>query len=257
MKTILEASINDHIYQIRKQYENLLRAEKAYHNFEKKKQDFFELFSEEKTSRYVVGGVLCLLVLIFDFWVSHRSMELLADVIRVPVAFLALLFSILDGFLAIYASGGLAGLNQRRKELHKKSGVPILILLGLVKIVLFVILVINKYTEIDPNSGLEVFQLSTFDAIKIIGSQVLFVIIVYSILSTNGFGLWYLFGVIWFGFYKALLENPEKITFELRKLFNNLLELTKDGFEEILTKEQLTEIYKKVSKTNEVINEQS
>ncbi|MGB9771123.1 MAG: hypothetical protein ACPLX7_03995 [Candidatus Kapaibacteriota bacterium] len=254
---ILIATINEKCSEIRRDYEKLNLAEKHYQKFQNKKQEFLELFAHEKSGRFIVGGILCLLVLIFDFWVSHRSLEYLSDIIRVPKEFLALLFSILDGFLAIYASGGLAGFDSSKKEFHKKSGVPILILLGLVKIALFVILVINKYTEIDPNTSQEVFTLSTADTIKIIGPQVIFVTIVYSILGTNGFGLWYIFGLAYFGFYKLLLLNPDSLKFQLRKKFNNLKEITKERFNDVLTQNDLLEIYYKIFQQSEVKNGQN
>lgn len=256
----LEAVLKDKVANIRKLYEKLILAEKHFENFTNKKQEFLELFLHEKPGRYVVGGILCILVLIFDFWVSHRSLEYLSDIIRVPKEFLALLFSILDGFLAIYASGGFAGFDSHKKDIHRKSGVPVLFLLGIVKIILFVILVVNKYTEIDPNTSQEIFTLSTSDTIKIIGPQVFFVIIVYSILATNGFGLWYILGLGYYGIYRFLLQNPETLRFKLRNLFNNLKELLSNSgkdFNDFLTKEELWEIYNKISDKNEGKNGQN
>ncbi|ROL57819.1 hypothetical protein D9V84_03645 [Bacteroidetes/Chlorobi group bacterium Naka2016] len=253
----LEANIKEKVSTIRKLNEDFERAQKSFEKFNKKKQDFLELFVHEKSGRYVVGGILCLLVLIFDYWVSHRSLEYLSDIIRVPKEFLALLFSVLDGFLAIFASGGFAGPDSSKKEKHRKSGIPILILLGLVKIILFIILVVNKYTEIDPVTSQEIYTLSTIDSIKIIGPQVIFVIIVYSILSTNGFGLWYILGLGYYGIYQLLLVNPESVKFKMRKAFNSLKEIAKDQFNDILSREELWDIYYKVFEKNEVKNGQN
>jgi hypothetical protein len=247
----IQKELADIGFDIRKTYEKLKSAREANEKYLKKKEEFFEIFTEEKKGRYIVGGLLCILVLIFDYWVSHNTLEYLAEIIRIPREALALLFSLVDALLAIFASGGLAGANSRRKAIHRKAGLPILILLGAVKILLFIFLVINRYTEIDPITQQEIYILSFFDTLKIIGPQVLFVAIVYSILGLMGFGLWYILGIILYWVYKELLSKPLDYELKLQKLFHYFKENAKDEFEQSLKEQKLEEIY------NEIINKEN
>lgn len=171
--------------------------------FSEKYQSFHKVF-DENIGWYLIQGLLCIIVLLFDFWISENSMQYLSKLIRIKVQFIALVFTLVDGGIAILASGGLAGDNNLSRRNMRKTWQPILIVLGIVKIILFVFLIYSKYED----------QLGMFQTIEVILPQVLFVIIIYFVLSKAGFGLWYILGKLYYGFWSLLLLDQNKLANE-------------------------------------------
>ena len=187
--------------------------------FKKKFNSFIEVFPSNKGT-YLVLGIICLAVLIFDFFISEKSLLYLSDIIKIRVFFLALIFTILDGGIAILASGGLAGANLVKANSMKKIWRPILILLAIIKLILFGVLVYNSYYGGDIY-GNEIIPLGSWEMVKIIIPQVFFVAITYFVLGKAGFGLYYIVGIAYFGVLKFLLSNP--MMFE-NKLYDKCME---------------------------------
>ncbi len=213
-----------------KQYERLKKSRSDKRKYDEKKENFLGIFYEKK-QLYLVYGIACIIVLFFDYFVSHETLQYLARLIRIPPSALALIFSFLDGALAILASGGLAGSNMHKKELQKKTFGTILVLLGIVKLILFGIFTYDSYLVID-SFGNKYFTLTWWEFIKVLLPQTIFVIIVYSVLTFAGIGLFYIVGIAWFALYGILLENPVLIEKKIRKLFLNFRDLEPEKFED-------------------------
>jgi len=199
---------------------NKLESAKHYLDEYKKKYDeFVEVFQENKGA-YLVQGIICIAVLIFDFWVSEKSLLYLAQILRIKVEFIAILFSLLDGGIAILASGGLAGTNLNIRKNMQRTWRPVLVVLAVVKIILFSILIYTSYYMVDVD-GRVIFQLGTWDMIKILVPQIFFVAVVYFVLGKAGFGLWYVVGRMYFGLWKFLLSDPDQLEAKLKEQCND------------------------------------
>ena len=208
--------IVDNIFSLKNKLDN---ANRYLNEFNKKYNDFVQVFQENKGG-YLVQGIICLAVLIFDFWVSENSLLYLAQILRIKVEFLAILFSFLDGGIAILASGGLAGTNLILRKKMQKTWRPVLIVLAVVKIILFSILIYTSYYMVDVD-GRVIFQLGTWDMLKILVPQIFFVAVIYFVLGKAGFGLWYIVGTLYFGLWKFLLSDPIHIEAKLKEQCND------------------------------------
>lgn len=198
---------------------NLDSARHYLTEFNKKYNDFFEVFQEHKGT-YLVQGIICLAVLLFDFWVSEKSLWYLFQIIRVKVEYLAILFSLIDGGIAILAIGGLAGTNLILRKKMQKTWRPVLIILAIIKVILFFILIYNYYIHVDEN-GKVLFELGSLGMIKTILPQVFFIAIIYFVLGKAGFGLWYVIGTFYFGTWKFLLASPIQEETKLNEQIND------------------------------------
>lgn len=208
--------IVDNIFSLK----NKLDSAKHYLNeFNKKFNDFVEVFQDNKGG-YLVQGIICIAVLIFDFWVSEKSLLYLAQILRIKVEFIAILFSLLDGGIAILASGGLAGTNLIVRRKLQKTWRPVLIALAIVKIILFSILIYTSYYFLDVD-GKVIFQWGPWDMMKILVPQIFFVAVIYFVLGRAGFGLWYVVGTIYFGLWKFLLSDPIQEEAKLKEQCND------------------------------------
>ena len=175
---------------------------------------------EGNLDRYIISGILCIAVLIFDFWVSERSLHYLAYYLGIKVQFIAILFTLIDAGLAILANGSF-GANSWNLEISKKRWRAVLIILGIIKLVLFVMMVVFD----DPSNQ---FTLSSILEKNII-TQALFITVVYSVLTYAGFGLWFLIGLVYFGTWKFLLSDPSKIELDLRKHWDHFKKFCLDN----------------------------
>ncbi len=178
-------------------------AEHSNSIFNEKYQSFHKVF-DENIGWYLIQGLLCIIVLLFDYWVSGNTLKYLAQTIKIPVQFLALVFTLLDAGIAILASGGLAGDNNLSRKNMRKTWHPILIILGVAKLTLFVFFVYDRYQN----------QWGFIEQIQTILPQVLFIIIIYFILSKAGFGLWYILGKFFYGIWSTLLLDQNKLVNE-------------------------------------------
>lgn len=213
--------------------------------YNEKYNEFVAVFQENKGA-YIVQGIICVAVLIFDFWVSEKSLLYLAQILRIKVEFIAILFSLLDGGIAILASGGLAGTNNNLLKKMQKTWRPVLFVLAFVKIILFSILIYTSYYMVDFD-GRVVFQLGTWDMIKILVPQIFFVAIVYFVLGKAGFGLWYVAGRMYYGLWKFLLSNPIQLEEKLKELCNDFKSTTENfnlDFIKTVKEFNIEELYK-------------
>ncbi|MFN3781517.1 MAG: hypothetical protein ACK4SO_05025 [Candidatus Kapaibacteriota bacterium] len=242
--------LNEISEKIRKKNESLLKARKSRVKFEKKKREFDEIFWEKKPT-YLVYGIACIVVLIFDFIVSHQTLQYLARILRFPPASMALIFTILDAALAVLASGGLASNDSYKRKYYRMIFRPILILLGTLKLVLFGFFVYDSYLIIDA-FGNKVFPLSTWEFLRVILPQIIFILIVYSVLTFAGLGLFYVFGELFFLIWKFTLDNPDEIEKQIRELFDDFRTISPNSFESNLLSYGLKDIYDDVSQTNPV-----
>ena len=210
--------------------------------FQVKFDDFMEVFHEKKAN-YLIQGLLCLAALLFDFLVSEKSLGYLAQIIRMPVGLIALLFSILDAGLAILASGGLAGSNFVKKKKHVRMWRPILFVLAAIKIALFIMLIWTSYNIVDANGKL-IQSLTTMDYVRIILPQVLFIAAIYVVLAKAGFGLYYLVGNSYFAIKKFLITDVNKLESEIKNNcteFKSLCDFYKLNTEELLKEYKIIE----------------
>jgi hypothetical protein len=193
---------------------NLINSEKHQKKYEDKLSDFNKLFEENK-GFYIVQGLICIAVLIFDFFVSTNTLQYLAQILKISVEFLAVIFSLLDGGIAILASGGLAGTNTVIQKKMRRTWRPVLFLLGFVKIVLFGVLIYNTYYIVVADQVM--FELSSFDLLRIVVTQIIFILIIYAVLTKAGFGLWYLCGGFYYSIWKFLLSEPDYLKAKLKE----------------------------------------
>ncbi len=238
--------ISDKILQ---KNEKLLKARKAREKYEKKKSEFNEFFSEKKAT-YLIYGIACSIVLVFDFFVSHQTLQYLAKIIRVPPSSLALIFTLFDATMAILASGGLST-NTYKRELQRKIFRPILTSLGLLKLILFGFYVYDSYLIVDA-FGNRVFPLSTWEFVRVLLPQIIFIFIVYSVLTFAGLGLFYIFGGLILIVAGFLLDNPDEIEKKIRELFNHFRTISNNSFESNLQSYGLKRIYDDVSQINPI-----
>jgi hypothetical protein len=197
--------IADKILSLKKKLDLSIQYRQVY---DAKYNDFVDVFHENK-GESLVKGLLCLVVLIFDFIVSQQTLFYLAIILRIDVVFIAIIFSILDGGIAILASGGLAGTNPYSRRKMQKTWRPILVLLAVVKIVLFVVYLKYSYSSniIDVDGGVS-SQWGGSEMLRILIPQIFFVAIIYFVLGVAGFGLWYIVGIAYYGIWEFLLTDP-------------------------------------------------
>lgn len=217
-----EAELQPLAERKRKLYTRALIAEKKKNDFDNKRLDFNEKFIEKK-ELYLVQGIICLCVLIFDFWVSEKSLGYLSILISVRVQYLAFIFCLVDGGLSILSSGGLAGNDITKAKFMKRLWKPILITLGVVKLALFIIFVYEQYTSYDIVTGEKYFNLDTIDFLKLIIPQFFFLVIIYGVLSFAGFGLLYVIGNSVLFIWGLMLDSPEKIRAKLYEAYNDFI----------------------------------
>ncbi len=210
--------------EIRSLSERRRRALQALNNWQIKYNVFASLFRRDHPGLYIAGGIICISILVFDFWVSKQSLEYLAILIRVPKEFLAVLFSLVDGFLAILASGLFAGHDRVKRQRQVVIGTTILLLLALTKLVLFVVLIF------DYNPYIELFD-ERFNSVVL--PQVFFIALVFLILKFFGSGLWYLVGHFYFRLYRLLLDDIEKINEEICEHFVSIESILKENGTEL------------------------
>lgn len=192
----------------------LPKVESVYFEIIKRKN----LFLMDVKKEHVYFAILCVLALIFDFFLSKVTMRPLARISRLRPEIIALIFNFMDAIVAILASGVLV---RDFKDLiairtQKRIWLSILWAFCSIKIVLFLFTAISQ--GIKPISTILIIFL---------------VLLVYSILHFGGSGLYYLFNTIKFGFLETWHDNPEKIKHELKKKNQKFSqEVQKHGFDE-------------------------
>ena len=164
------------------------------------RQESFSKHVSKDVQTYIIFGMLCVLAIIFDHFVSTNTMSPIAKSIHIPVAILALLFSLIDLGVASLASGIRT---KRFLEIEKMKRIwrPILWFLFVIKISLFVIFAYQS----TPIKGILIMSALAF--------------LVYLILDFAGKGIYYLTGKIKYWFLLEIWnEKPEDIE---NKIANN------------------------------------
>lgn len=168
--------LNNRLPKIKKKWEEIINRQREFEN--------------EIGNADIYLALLCLLALLFDFIVSRITMVPLTKSTNISPEIMALIFNLMDGIIAILASGILAK-DALGKFKAKKIWPKVLWLLCAVKIALYIGFAYSKVT--------------------IIGMLFIMflVVIVYIILHFAGGGLFYLIGKIKFAILKNWHEDPD------------------------------------------------
>jgi hypothetical protein len=159
---------------------------------DKKKIVFLGTINQSK-SLLTVFGVLCFAALIFDYFVNSRTLLWLPNALgtsRKTVYLFALIFSILDGGIAILASGTFARDIIAKIAMQKLWRKVLWSMAGL-KIILFVIFIFITH---------HIVELSIIWVLL----QVCFIVLIYVILHLAGEGIYYSLKSFGFWFQKDI-----------------------------------------------------
>jgi hypothetical protein len=168
------------------------------------RQESFLQNVKKDSQMYILFGFLCILAIVFDYFVSVNTMKPIAHLIHIPVVLLALLFSFIDLGVASLASG-IRAKKFLEIEKMKKIWRPILWLLFLIKISLFIIFAINN----TPIKGILI--------------MIALALIVYFILDFAGKGIYFIAGKIKYWFLLEIWnEKPEDIENKIKNKCRNL-----------------------------------
>lgn len=191
---------------------------------------FLKLFTTPY-GKYILYGILCLVALLFDFFVNKTTLIWLDRLTGLPVEVFAIIFLVIDGCVAVLAAGLLAK-DYIEKTKQRNMWRPVLWGLGIVKIVLFVVFV----SLVQKGSG-------NIDWVMT-GIQILFVALIYIILDNSGSGLYFLLGKLWHLFIQQIwIDTPEDLKRKKQLLFRKLDESIKKLNSEKLSVDK-DEVYK-------------
>jgi len=201
--------------EIRNTQEKLKRAElkKAAVSIDKAA---FQSFFESHPGRYVMYGLLCVTVMVFDFIVNGRTMVWLARMLQTGPAFIATILTLVDGFLAIQASGIFDVKNPILMERSKRKWQIILWSLAFVKMIAYVVFVVMRSQIVNADTGQAVSTGYGKVAMMAI-PQLIFIIVIYSLLHICGSGLWYFIGSGWYGIRSLQSGDPSSLRKVLHK----------------------------------------
>lgn len=167
----------------------------------------FDSHFGESAGKFAAFGLLCIAAMVFDFYVNSRTMGVFARLLHTSTATLAVILTLVDGFLAIQASGLLERRSDVLKDRSMKTWVFVLWAVAFVKILIFVTFIF-KYTTLTVDGA----QTAMMDALIIIVlPQAIFTLIIYSILHFAGAGLWYYYGNIWFSIRRLFEPNLRQL----------------------------------------------
>ena len=163
----------------------------AWHDRYNKGKGTFDSYFGDSVGKYAAFGLLCIAAMVFDYYVNSRTMAVLGRLLHTSTSLLAFILTVVDGFLAIQASGLLERRSDVLKERSMKMWTLVLWMVGTVKIILFATFVF-KYSTVMINS-------TVVNALLIIVlPQTIFTLIIYAILHFAGAGLWYYYGSVWY-----------------------------------------------------------
>jgi hypothetical protein len=173
--------------------------------FETEKNNFLSIFVVDER-KYLLYGLLCILALFFDFWVSKVTMKPLSKIPNIKPEVLALIFNFIDALIAILASGLLA--TGALAIVKAKSRWRIMLWsLCTIKIILFI-----ATTTIKLNGKISWLPMLLMVAL---------VILVYTILDFAGGGLYYVLGSIKFWIKEAFIKKHSELKKELNEAWIN------------------------------------
>jgi len=193
------------IPELEKKLEDVLERKKGFDNL-----------INIKSQKVIAFGVLCLMALAFDYFVSINTMAPLAKIIHIKTFILALIFNVFDAIVAILASGVTAKRVIETKNM-KKLWRPILWLLFIIKSSLFIIFAVMGHTK----------------AIGII-IMVALAFLVYITLDFAGEGLYFIFGKLKYWFLIEIWnKKPDDVRKQIQRQCRKLSNEIKDfGYDE-------------------------
>lgn len=170
--------------------------------------------------KFILYGLLCLAAIFFDFVITNKTMVSFEEFL--PPAILAIILSFIDLSVATLQAGTFSK-TTAGKTIARKQWRPVLWGLGLIKILLFIILVYFIYPD--------EFESSTNWLLTII--ELLLLILVYIILDFAGEGIYFIFNKMKFTFLKKVWYEdlePSKVDSRTKKVYSDLdLEINKNN----------------------------
>lgn len=193
--------------------------ERIFKNIDLKEKEF--LASAPKPhGKFFLYGLLCAAAIIFDYVITFKTTALFDEFL--PPSLLAFILSFIDLSVATLQAGTFSK-TTAGKTIAKKQWRPILWGLGLIKILLFIILVYF----IQPDE----FELSTNWLLTII--ELLLLVLVYVIFDFAGEGIYYIFNKFKFLFLKNIWyddKEPDKVARKIKEAFYKFdLEISQNG----------------------------
>lgn len=188
--TKMDETIDVLAADIRRVSVKIEKAEAWHEKYSSSKLRFDSHFGES-AGKYAVLGLLCVAAMIFDFMVNSRTMAAFGKLLHTNTSVLASILTVLDGFLAIQASGLLDRRSEVLKERGRKLWLVVLWIVAAVKIVLFITFWL-KFAHVTV--GAQELPKNILNALP----NVIFTVVIYAIFHFAGAGLWYIYGNVWY-----------------------------------------------------------
>ena len=210
----MDETIDVLVEDIRKTTLKIDKAETWQGKFNQAKAQFDHHFGES-SGKYAVLGLLCVAAMVFDFMVNSRTMASFGKLLATKTAVLATMLTILDGFLAIQASGLLDRRSEILKGRSSKLWLWVLWTIAGVKIILF-LLFYQMQATLWVNG--QIMPKVMLPALPIVA----FTLVIYAIFHFAGAGLWYVYGNIWYTARRLFGPDLLKLRSDLRKYESEL-----------------------------------
>jgi hypothetical protein len=195
----------------------------------------FNEYFEAHGGRYVVFGLICLTVMVFDFIVNGRTMIWLSRMLHTQSWIIASILTLVDVFLAVQASGIFDVKDPVIMRRSKRKWQIILWSIAAIKMIAYVVFIVSRTTIISQSTG-EVMETGFGKIIMMALPQLIFIVVIYSLLHICGSGIWYFIGRAWYGLRLSMIGEEQKVKTHLSKLQSELQEhCVKNGldYEEI------------------------
>lgn len=179
--------------KIAARYQSSLESQKRIQEERDNYRPFFE-----SRHKLAMNGFLALAALALDFIINKEALLFLQYIFSVKVAIFALIFLVLDAFLAVQKSGVAARSAIEHEQLTSRFR-PILWSVGLLKITLFLTFIFVA------ESG--VYEHDLLFAVILI----FFILLVYTTLDKAGDGLFYFFTTVKLALKEFWVGDPEQL----------------------------------------------
>ncbi len=196
--------IGDYLSRLKKRWEGLMQAKRRFEEFRRESRPHTERF-------LIAAGIMSLVVLVIDWWVSRNTLEAFAVQFGFVPWVLAILVSLIDGILAVVASGYMAEgeLSSRRQKKWATFG---MVVMGALKLLALFAYLRDEYWE----------RIGVMEIPLGVWVQALIVVFVYVVLKLFGAGLWYIFAYSWRWFSVWLHGNEHRIRTEYQQTLDEL-----------------------------------
>lgn len=186
-----------------------------------REQEAFNLHFKEQVGRFTVYGLICVTVMVFDFIVNGKTMVWLARMLQTLPAVIASILTLVDGFLAIMASGIFDAGDRILMKRNRRRWSIILWSLAAVKMIAYVIYVVMRSQIINAETG-ATLSVEYGKVFMMALPQLIFIVVIYSLLHLCGSGLWLFLGRLWFKAKLVFIANPDKLLQQLHELAGEL-----------------------------------